>query len=290
MTDLADVVTEAIADDRKDFGTPTNWRISNLGKCIRYQVLNRLGVTPTDPFSATTLSLFRMGDLIEEDTLNLLGNKVTIITRDVHGRRIPVEVPAFHAKGAIDALVVVDGKMAVLEIKSTRDRALSFGDLPYQTHEKQTRAYAHFLGLKDGYLVYRGRDGAVKAFHVDATDVTDITAEWIELERWWHGVTVGALVEPSGLPPKKSLIQATKTVKGKKVPFVYEKSGPWGDAGDPKMELDSECERCAYRTYCWGVEGEAARAEGGAEVASGATPDGQPEEGGVPSSERVLAD
>lgn len=258
MTDLVAVLEEAIREDRKDFGTPTSWRFSNLGKCLRYQVLNRLGVGGA-PFKDETLSLFRIGDLIENDTLPLLGKKLVVITRDVNGRQVRAVMHEYDASGSLDALIVLDGEMGPLDIKSTRDSALSYSDLPYETHAKQVAAYAIALGFVHSWLLYLGRDGAKKWFKVRAADYEqDIKKEWAELRFWWNSIAEAMRLSSrnddfeGGLPPKKKQVQATKKVKGEKVPFVFERSGPWGEAGQPKMELDNECQRCPYINRCWG--------------------------------------
>lgn len=282
MTDLVAVLEEAVREDRKDFGTPTSWRFSSLGKCLRAQVLGRLGVEGA-PFQDNTLSLFRIGDLIEDDTLKLLGKKIVVVTRDVNGRQVRATMPEYDASGSLDALIVLDGVMGPLDVKSTRDSALSYGDLPYQTHAKQVAAYALALGFLHGWLLYLGRDGAKKWFKVRAADYEqDIKKEWAELNFWWKqawdSVPEDGYAEV-GLPPKKPQVQATKKVKGVKVPFTYERDGPWGRTGDPKMELDNECTRCPYIERCWGSnelgspEGDANNASGGAENQKGDTPD-----------------
>ena len=261
MTDLVQVLEEATRDSRSDFGPPTSWRFSGLGKCLRAQVLGRLGVGGA-PFSDQTLSIFRMGDLLETDTLKLLGTKVVVITRDVNGNQVKVRVPEYDASGSLDALAVVDGELVVLEVKSTRDSALSYGDLPYRTHALQAGAYALFLGLQTAYVIYIGRDGAKKVCRVRASDVEqDVKKEWAELNFWWNRIQDALMTSRAedfegALPPKKKQVQATKKVKGVKVPFVYEIDGPWGKKGDAKYELDNECLRCPYLKQCWGETGE----------------------------------
>lgn len=287
MTDLVRVLEEAIREDRKDFGTPSSWRFSNLGKCLRYQVLNRLGVGGT-PFKDETLSLFRIGDLIENDTLPLLGKKLVVITRDVNGRQVRAVMPEYDASGSLDALIVLDGEMGPLDVKSTRDSALSYSDLPYENHKKQVAAYALALGFVHSWLLYLGRDGAKKWFKVRAADYEQaIKTEWAELSFWWRSALefpVDEFHRDEGLPPKKPKVQATKKVKGQKVPFVYEIDGPWGRKGDPKYELDNECVRCPYLNRCWGEDAttdgqDTSHAEGGDRTAATETADREAAEG-----------
>ena len=286
MTDLVAVIEEATRDSRSDYGPPSSWRFSGLGKCLRAQVLGRLGVRGA-PFSDQTLSIFRLGDLIEDDTLKLLGSKVVVITRDVNGNQVKVRVPEYDASGSLDALAVVDGELVVLEVKSTRDSALSYGDLPYRTHALQAGAYALFLGLTTAYVIYIGRDGSKKVCRVYAKDVEqDVKKEWAELNFWWKQTSAwDPSVEYEVLPPKKPMAQATKKVKGEKVPFVFERDGPWGKKGELKLELDNECVRCQYKDRCWGAnelgspEGDANNASGGSENQTGVTPDRETAEG-----------
>ena len=244
--DVLAVLDDAIENDRRDFGPPTAWRFSSLGKCKRQQYLARRNEVAPEPFTVKTLTLFRIGDLLEKQAVEWLSQAkgIQVISRTDGGSQIKVAVPEFNARGSLDGLVITDGEIAVLELKSTRDRALEYGDLPYHTHRLQALGYAYYLGLSRACIVYLGRDGAKKVFWETVTPaiVQEIQTQWAELERFW-------LAQEE--PPRLDLVQATKTVKGEKIPFYYEKDGPWGKTGDPKLELPSECGYCSYQSYCW---------------------------------------
>ena len=262
---LVQTLNEAIRADLNDFGTPSSWRFSDLGKCLRYQVQKRLGIGGA-PFSDDTLSIFRLGNIIEDDILGVLGKRIVVLTRDINGKQVKVRVPEYDAAGSLDALAIIDGELVVLEVKSTRDRALSFGDLPYTTHARQAAAYAIFLGLVHAYVLYIGRDGSKRAFKLVASDYEqEIKKEWAELGAHWNKITDAMMTSLAGpfegaLPPKLPKVQATKTTKKggvtTKTPFVYEIDGPWGKKGDPKYEYANECTRCPYSENCWGEASE----------------------------------
>jgi CRISPR/Cas system-associated exonuclease Cas4 (RecB family) len=242
--DILGKLEEAIRDSSGDFAPPTAWRFSNIGKCLRAQVLQRRNEVTPEPFSTNTRILFKVGNLLEPVVLSWLEKSgIQVISNTDADRQVRAEAPEYDARGSLDALGILDGEVFPIEIKSTRTRGLDFG-LPYETHELQATAYALFLGLSRSLICYVGRDGGVRLCWVYVTPEKEqrIKREWAELSRYFLS---------GEIPPVKPLVQATKKVKGVSVPFLYERDGAWGKAGDPKMELDNECGRCSYQSHCW---------------------------------------
>lgn len=229
--DLQVLFDEAIAEDTDDFGPPKHFRFSNLGKCPRAQVMERMGCEKT-PFDVKTRILLKIGRLLETQALEWLATKVDIIAKQV-----TVEAPEWDARGHADALARIGNDIVPIEVKSTRDRGVEYA--PYPNHVLQVSAYAIFLNLPTSFLLYVGRDGARKFVECrPSLDVErKIKNEWALLGGWFRSGAV---------PPKTPWTQATKKVGGKEVPWVYERSGPWGEVGTPKLEPPKVSSYCAF--------------------------------------------
>lgn len=228
-----------------------HWRFSDLGKCLRFQVMKRAGVKGAE-HSDSTLFVFKMGHLIEKQALDWL----YLSGVDILAKQITVEAPDFDAKGHADALVRWGNQIVVVEVKSTRNKALEYR-IPYPNHKKQASAYALYLNLPYAWLLYIGRDGAVEQALVMAKEEqAAIEQEWRELNEYWKPIPEALEViknnrgEPSpdwfehvgvSLPPRKP-----------KTEVEYKRAGPWGPKGTKKIELDPECGYCQYQKVCWG--------------------------------------
>lgn len=228
--DIVQMVREGMELDNEEFGPPSGWRFSDLGKCMRYQVMKRLGV-PQPPHNSRTLFIFKMGHVIEETALNWLSKSKRA---DVLARQVKVDAPQFGASGRADALARLGNQLAPVEVKSTRDKALSFR-IPYPNHELQAGAYAWFLGLPQAVLLYMGRDGAMEQAWVEVTDFlrNKISRQWEELNKWWNWTTE--------LPPRLPKVMVD-VKKGRKV------------IGQ-KEDLDKECYYCPFMKVCWNDDG-----------------------------------
>lgn len=228
-------------NEEKQYGPPKHWRMSNLGKCPRYQVLQRLNLKGK-PFKDDTLFIFEIGHMIEEMVMRFLGSLVV-------ARQTTVVADKFDAVGHLDALILKDNELFPLEVKSTRDAALGYRT-PYETHKKQASAYALYMGLKRSVVLYLGRDGAYAEAIVEAEPQrAAIENEWRLLNTVWE--QLGERLDneseddyyvrnESILPPKLPVVEKT-----------YVKSGRWGKAGDIKTTIAAECARCPYTNRCF---------------------------------------
>ena len=229
---LTGLFDQAISEDTDDFGPGQSWRFSNLGKCPRAQVLDRMGYERT-PFDVKTRVLLKIGKLLETQAIQWLASKV-----DILATQVKVEAPEWDARGHADALMRVGNDLVPIEVKSTRDRGVEYA--PYHNHVLQATAYAIFLNLPTSFLLYVGRDGARKFAECRPSLEVErkIKNEWALL---------GGYLRSGVVPPKQPWVQATKKVGNKEVPFVYERSGPWGEVGTPKLEPPKSSSYCAYK-------------------------------------------
>lgn len=205
--------------------------------------MERMGYEKT-PFDVKTRVLFKIGHLLETQALKWLGTRI-----DILATQVKVEAPEWDARGHADALARIGNDIVPIEVKSTRDRGVEYA--PYPNHVLQVSAYAIFLNLPTSFLLYVGRDGARKFVECrPSLDVErKIKNEWALLGGWFRSGVV---------PPKLPWVQSTKKVNGKEVPWVYERSGPWGEAGTPKLEPPKASGYCPFagQTVCCGSKGE----------------------------------
>lgn len=225
--DVTLMVQEGAALDDDQFDAPTAWRFSNLGKCYRNQVLDRLGVKKP-ALAYGTRFIFELGHVIEEIALKWLSlcDRVDILAKQVR-----VNAYQFGARGRADALVRMGNQLVPVEVKSTRNQALAYR-IPYPNHRLQAGAYAWFLGLPRAVLLYIGRDGALAEAWVEVEQhlKDEISEHWETLNKFWEAA-------PDDLPPRLPL-RTVDVKKGRKV------------VGQ-KQDLDSECGYCPYKNICW---------------------------------------
>lgn len=236
--------------DEKQFSPQSSWRFSDLGKCNRYQILKRLGFRGGE-FSPKTKFIFEMGHMIEDMALNWLSRVKRV---DILARQVKIEASQFDARGSADALARFGNQLTIIEVKSTRDKALSYR-IPYETHKRQAGAYAMFLGLPRAVLAYIGRDGTIAHAWVEVTEElkNTIRHQWEVLEKYW------SLDLPDRNGNDKEYFTVLEPYLPLKLPHeekIYKRAGPWGPAGTVKMELNNECGYCAFKNLCWGGNNE----------------------------------
>ena len=112
--------------------------VSNVTKCPRQVMMRCLAYAPTDTFGAKTLGYFRLGNVYEEDTAQLL--RAAFGTTRIQ-TQIKVQSPFW--SGKMD--VVIDHRGAVpivVEHKATGDRWWNYeGNLPKLDHLAQLCLY-----------------------------------------------------------------------------------------------------------------------------------------------------
>jgi len=110
-------------DERKKENT--TFHASSLGMCTRKQVLTRANVKPDKPISIISLFKMRMGSVIGRDVQELLEKQGYLLPDWTEKREVYRSV-----SGKIDGYTLhVDGG-AIVEIKTTDDRAIKYPDLP----------------------------------------------------------------------------------------------------------------------------------------------------------------
>ena len=142
---LRDMVDQAVKDLRAEEEaaraeriqdpsyTPRFWA-SSVGKCPRKAHYERRGETPTDPFDERLQRVFRVGSIFEEWILEMLRRQVD----EIGGRFYEqVRLVNEHFTARTDGLVVLDGEVIPIEIKTIHSGGFLYKDLPYEWHRHQ---------------------------------------------------------------------------------------------------------------------------------------------------------
>lgn len=167
---------------------PTQFRLSNTGRCQRYRMLKVLGYEPND--QEDMLAYFERGNVMEEVMAEYIRNQYPRRGR----REFEVNTP-YGDTGHIDYWIPKAGdEPTIIEIKSVSEGAKHF-NLPKEDHVKQVQAYMHFLTDSRGnrrceraeivYLFFgRKFDDEVFEVRYDPEMGEQIEDELVQLHKW----------------------------------------------------------------------------------------------------------
>lgn len=258
---ITDAVNKAARDhrERRQRKGPSHyWYPSDMGVCDRKSVLRHAGVE-SKGFDSETLRRFWMGDIVEVAVREAVESNLTVI-----GHGVGVRDEDYRVSGRMDTLILEYGKPVPCEYKSIKSTAFDY-PLPQYPHVLQTGTYMEFPatcpgnchGLcggsgrlpvpQSGRLIYWSKDDArIKEFVLvkSATLTEDVRGTLRRLEGLYQDYLAEREAHGSKLPPALPLVPV-RDKKGQ--PVVYKRSGPWGKAGDPKLELDFRARNCDYR-------------------------------------------
>lgn len=256
---LVGAAEEGLRSSLSQFGAPSAWRFSDFGACLRCQTLKRLGFNQrTDRLSLKSLFNMEMGHVIEREALEWLSRSTNV---DILSKQVKVALPQYGAKGTMDALGKLGNNLVPIEIKSTRDKALTYR-IPYKNHEKQARGYAWAINLPRAILLYIGRDGTFAQCWVEndqagrdaiAADLDKLNLYWDSMPDRKEGQSDEDFyqdVEPYLPPAPKVVLEPVLNAAGE--PELYQRAGPWGPKGTPKTQIanDGSCVYCKFESYC----------------------------------------
>lgn len=248
---------------RKDYGfnhNPSSASIERAdgsisGECLRKLYYRATKATQSEDVNANGVMQMGFGDAIHEWILRKLQkSKELTIMAEAKGRAL-VDPLTREISFRLDGLVTYDGEMGGLELKTTKDRALTDRDWgirangPKEDHLLQVICYFETnKALKWFSLVYITRDSAYgQEYHITREgDTYFVDGKAIDAELNFKGISKRwqKLDEhiKSGIIPKRDYkvwlskegkIQGTKTING-----VTKKS-------------DFRCNYCPYAEQCW---------------------------------------
>jgi hypothetical protein len=177
---VADQITKVLRD-RAEVGRPSKrkWRGSLLGGCVRAHWYSANGVPPSEPFTDDTLKVFAMG--------NAVGDFLVSALTEAYGDRIKFEVPVESEEenfsGNIDALLEVDGGIAVLEFKSIKHGGFVRLNGAKPEHATQVASYARIIQEDYNRVGLEAMVIEAWVIYVDKDNYSILEYE-VDVERW----------------------------------------------------------------------------------------------------------
>jgi hypothetical protein len=168
---------ELLKDIRRKMGRkPDHWASQAFGCPIR-AVNDWRGVKPTNGEGLTTYKIFKRGDDEETALTERYQAEGSVI-----GTSYPVWIKhpdlKYIISGIVDVVLLKDGEIVPVEVKSAKDFNEMFGGyhgwkkyLPKQDHSAQLHVYLKAMGLPYGKLHYLNKNRQLDArYHVDFSE------------------------------------------------------------------------------------------------------------------------
>jgi len=141
--------------------------VTDSGKCPRAVYFSMKGY-PKKEMEPRILRIFDRGDVIHQRLMsNFFGiPEIKVVSSEV-------DIPSkdlFH--GRADAIISVDNKLYVVDIKSSSDFKFKKLKKPELAHEKQVQLYMHYFEIPFGILLYENKNTQnLKEFKFDYNPV-----------------------------------------------------------------------------------------------------------------------
>lgn len=177
---LAELIDKYYQDKRED-KKQNSFYISDAGKCQRAIYFSMKGY-PKKEKEPRILRIFDRGDIIHQRTIStLLGiPEVRVIASEID---IP---PKQLFRGRADAILSVDGKLYVVDVKSSSDFKFKKLKEPETSYQRQLQLYMHYFKIPQGILLYENKnDQSLKEFELkyDKNLCERIISEFQSLKR-----------------------------------------------------------------------------------------------------------
>lgn len=145
-----------------------HWASDGLSPCIRKLWLKFYGAELTNPDFNT--AIMDLGNAIEDDVIENYKLEGKFVKE---GRYIDLQDPRLNLRitGKIDVLIVQDGALMAVEIKSTKDFGEEYGYdnwkqyLPRSEHVAQLMAYLKQMNLPKGRVHYYNKNRSIEAWY-----------------------------------------------------------------------------------------------------------------------------
>jgi CRISPR-associated protein Cas4 len=139
--------------DKRDERNQEHFYITDAGKCPRAVYFSMKGY-PRKKKEARILRIFDRGDIIHQRLMaNFYGiPQIKVVASEV-------DIPSkelFH--GRADAIISVNGKMYVVDIKSSNDFKFQKLKEPEPSHQYQVQLYMHYFKISQGILLYENKN------------------------------------------------------------------------------------------------------------------------------------
>ncbi len=149
---LKELIDQFYLDREKD-RKQSHFYITDAGKCPR-AIFFKFKNAPRKDIEARILRMFDHGDHIHQLIMRALFE-----ARNVHVVASEINIPPQEIiSGRADAIVSVDNKLYVLDIKSMNSMIFNKLKEPKEENVYQVQLYLHFFGVKNGILLYVNKD------------------------------------------------------------------------------------------------------------------------------------
>jgi len=149
---LIEHIDKYYQDKRKD-REQKHFYITDTGKCQRAVYFSMKGY-PKKEIEPKILRVFDRGDIIHQrlmsDFYGIPEIKVTASEIDIPTRDL------FH--GRADAIISIENKLYVVDIKSSNDFKFQKLGIPDLAHIKQIQLYMHYFEISQGILIYENKN------------------------------------------------------------------------------------------------------------------------------------
>lgn len=146
--------------DKRDERSRTKFYISDAGKCPR-QIFFKFKNAPRKEIEPRLLRIFDQGDYVHLRLMRDLFSLGVVVASEIN---IP---PTEDIGGRADAIVRLNNELYLVDFKSINSMILGKMEEPKEDHVLQVQLYLHFFNLKNGILLYEGKDNsAIKEFPV----------------------------------------------------------------------------------------------------------------------------
>jgi len=139
--------------DKRKHRDQKHFYITDTGKCQRAVYFSMKGY-PKKEIEPKILRVFDRGDIIHQrlmsDFYGIPEIKVTASEIDIPTRDL------FH--GRADAIISIENKLYVVDIKSSNDFKFQKLGIPDLAHIKQIQLYMHYFEISQGILIYENKN------------------------------------------------------------------------------------------------------------------------------------
>lgn len=174
---LTNLIDQFYIDSFKDRGQE-KFYITDSGKCPRALFFKFKKYPKKDP-EPKALRIFDNGDYTHMRIVNVLFGLGIV-------RAVEIKIPPQEIiSGRADAIIDIDGKPYVLEIKSIASYKFQRLGAPVSEHISQIQLYMHYFKIQNGILLYEDKDKQeLKEFKIkyDPFIVQDILKNFTELK------------------------------------------------------------------------------------------------------------
>jgi len=193
---LIGVIDEYLEEQREERDRTKYFYISDMGKCLRMRILKRMGYQP-DPLTPRLRRIFAVGEMHHAFIQELLEKKGYLVEKEGE-----VYWEDFELKGRFDAVIKVEDKYILYDIKSVHSRKFHYLENGEKDSHyiKQLLVYYKLLRSKyqplEARLLYVSKDDlciAEYGFSYNKYEM-NIYSELDALRHWW---------KRQELPPRK---------------------------------------------------------------------------------------